>query len=65
MKVAAAWGNPEQSAYVAANHALDELMIHRRMIGLPGLSLQFGAVEGAGFLKENRYGLCMYSKTLF
>jgi len=52
--VACSWGNPEQSAYVAANNALDELMIHRRSIGLPGISLQLGAVEGAGYLTDNK-----------
>jgi len=52
--VSSSWGNPEQSAYVAANNALDELMIYRRAQGLAGLSLQLGAVEGTGYLTTNK-----------
>ncbi|XP_019636724.1 PREDICTED: probable polyketide synthase 1 [Branchiostoma belcheri] len=51
--VTAAWGNPEQCGYVAANSILDALAEHRHWRGLPALSLQLGAVRGVGILEGN------------
>jgi len=49
----AAIGNPGQSAYVAANLYLDALAQHRRVQGLPGLAVEWGAIADAGFLTRN------------
>ncbi|CAH1788029.1 unnamed protein product [Owenia fusiformis] len=46
-------GNMEQGSYCAANAYLDKLAEHRRSVGLPSLSVQFGAIRGAGFLERN------------
>ncbi|XP_066280817.1 probable polyketide synthase 1 [Branchiostoma lanceolatum] len=51
--VTAAWGNPEQCGYVAANSILDALAEHRHRRSLPALSLQLGAVRGVGILEGN------------
>ena len=47
-----AWGNPVQQSYCAANSFLDALALQRHSLGLPALSLQLGAVRGAGFLED-------------
>ena len=46
------WGNPVQPSYCAANSFLDALALQRHSLGLPALSLQLGAVRGAGFLED-------------
>lgn len=48
----AIWGNPAQPSYCAANSYLDALSCYRHSLGLPTLSLQLGAVRGAGFLED-------------
>jgi acyl transferase domain-containing protein/acyl carrier protein len=47
-------GNPGQGAYVAANLYLDALAQHRRAIGLPALSVGWGAIKDAGFLTRHQ-----------
>ena len=50
--VVTVWGNPVQPSYCAANSFLDALALQRYSLGLPALSLQLGAVRGAGFLED-------------
>jgi phthiocerol/phenolphthiocerol synthesis type-I polyketide synthase C len=46
-------GNPGQGAYVAANLSLDALALYRRSVGLPALSVGWGAIKDAGFLTRH------------
>ncbi|MGF1659164.1 MAG: SDR family NAD(P)-dependent oxidoreductase [Rubrimonas sp.] len=48
--VAALFGNPGQSAYVAANAALEALAAARRAEGLPGFAAAFGPIADVGVL---------------
>ena len=47
-------GNPGQGAYVAANMYLDGLALYRRSLGLPALSVGWGAIRDAGFLTRHQ-----------
>ena len=51
---AASVGNPGQGAYVAANLYLDALALYRRSLGLPALSIGWGAIKDAGFLTRHQ-----------
>ncbi|MEU0395897.1 SDR family NAD(P)-dependent oxidoreductase [Streptomyces sp. NPDC006208] len=46
-------GNAGQSNYAAANVFLDQLAHHRRALGLPGVSVSFGAWAGEGLAAEH------------
>lgn len=41
-------GNIRQSAYVAANAAMEALVVERRQAGLPALAIQWGAIAETG-----------------
>jgi len=51
--ISAVVGNPGQGGYVAANLYLDALAQHRRALGLPGLSVGWGAILDTGFLTRH------------
>lgn len=46
-------GAVKQSNYNAGNVFLDQLSHHRRALGLPALTFNWGALEGAGFVARN------------
>lgn len=47
-------GNPGQANYVAANSYLEGLIHQRRINGLKGTYVAFGAIDDAGFLTKNQ-----------
>ncbi len=47
------FGNPGQSAYVAANAGLEAIAAIRRANGLPATCMLWGAIDDAGFLARN------------
>ena len=48
------FGNPSQANYVAACTFLDQFAQYRRAIGLPALSVAWGAIADVGYLSRNQ-----------
>ncbi len=47
-------GWPKQGNYNAGNNFLDALSAYRHALGLPALTINWGAIVGAGFVERNR-----------
>ncbi|RYD77288.1 MAG: SDR family NAD(P)-dependent oxidoreductase [Verrucomicrobiaceae bacterium] len=51
--VSSIFGNPAQGNYGAANAFLDSLTYHRRALGLPALTINWGVLGGEGYVARN------------
>ena len=51
--ISSIFGNPAQGNYAAANAFLDSLAHHRRALGLPALTINWGVLGGAGYVARN------------
>ncbi|WP_158607971.1 type I polyketide synthase [Nocardia panacis] len=47
-------GTPGQSNYAAANGFLEALALHRKQLGLPALTVNWGAIDEVGFVARNK-----------
>ncbi len=52
--VSSIFGNPAQGSYGAANAFLDSLAHHRRALGLPSLTINWGVLGGEGYVARNK-----------
>jgi acyl carrier protein len=52
--VSSIFGNPAQGNYGAANAFLDSLAHHRRALGLPALTINWGVLGGEGYVARNQ-----------
>jgi acyl carrier protein len=52
--VSSIFGNPAQASYGAANAFLDSLAHHRRALGLPALTINWGVLGGEGYVARNK-----------
>jgi acyl carrier protein len=51
--VSSIFGNPAQGNYAAANAFMDSLAHHRRALGLPALTMNWGVLGGEGYVVRN------------
>jgi acyl transferase domain-containing protein/acyl carrier protein len=51
--ISSIFGNPAQGNYGAANAFLDSLAHHRRALGLPALTMNWGMLGGEGYVARN------------
>ena len=51
--ISSIFGNPAQGNYGAANAFLDSLAHHRRALGLPALTMNWGVLGGEGYVARN------------
>jgi len=51
--ISSIFGNSAQGNYVAANAFLDSLAYHRRALGLPALTMNWGVLGGEGYVARN------------
>ncbi|AKD53905.1 beta-ketoacyl synthase N-terminal-like domain-containing protein [Spirosoma radiotolerans] len=51
--ITAIWGGKNQALYAAANQFLDGLSIHRKALGLPGLTVNLGPIAGGGMAGDS------------
>jgi acyl carrier protein len=52
--ISSIFGNPAQGSYSAANAFLDSLAHHRRALGLPALTMNWGVLGGEGYVARNK-----------